>query len=208
MTESISTIFDRAALDYDGWFDRHPELFRNELKALEKVMTPGTGIEIGVGTGRFAKALRVAVGVEPSPAMAELAVTRGIVVIKSEAENLPFHDLSFDSALMITTDCFLRDINAAFAEVHRILKNNGYFIVAIIDKESALGKDYEKRKATNPWYQHAHFHSVPEVTALMQRAGFGGFEYWQTLVSMREVPEDPAVGFGQGGFVVIRSRKI
>jgi hypothetical protein len=40
----------------------------------------GYGVEIGVGTGRFAVSLGIAVGVEPSPAMAELARRRGIEV--------------------------------------------------------------------------------------------------------------------------------
>ncbi|NJO25351.1 MAG: hypothetical protein HC867_05590 [Bacteroidia bacterium] len=63
-------------------------------------------------------------------------------------------------------------------------------------------------KTINPWYRDAHFHSVAEITDLMQEAGFTGFEYWQTLFTSKEELIDPLPGFGKGGFAVIRSQKI
>jgi len=38
----------------------------------------GTGIEIGVGTGRFASQLGIKLGLEPSKSMASLARQRGM----------------------------------------------------------------------------------------------------------------------------------
>jgi ubiquinone/menaquinone biosynthesis C-methylase UbiE len=108
---------------------------------------------------------------------------------------------------MITTVCFLDDIPKAFAEVNRILKNEGHFIVAIIDKESHLGKLYEEKKDSSPWYKDAHFHTVSEITSLMLNAGFADFDYWQTLSSNNEEMEEPMWGFGKGSFVIIRSQK-
>jgi ubiquinone/menaquinone biosynthesis C-methylase UbiE len=203
-----TTIFDSSALEYDNWFSDHPELFQNECGALLKAI-PGTGagIEIGAGTGRFAAALKIPAGVEPSHAMAQIAIARGILVINAKAEELPFHRQSFDFSVMITTDCFLDNIAKAFAEAHRIIKKNGHFIVAMIDKDSELGRKYESMKATNPWYRDAHFHSVPEITDLLQQADFTGFEYWQTLFTSKEELTDPLPGFGKGSFVVIRSQK-
>jgi hypothetical protein len=78
----------------------------------------------------------------------------------------------------------------------------------MIDKVNELGKKYESIKATNPWYRDAHFHSVAEITDLMQEAGFKGFEYWQTLFTSKEEWTAPLPGFGKGGFVVVRSQKI
>lgn len=208
MKGTSSTIFEAQAQEYDAWFDNHPELFQNECKALSKAIPAGTGVEIGVGTGRFAAALKIPVGVEPAHAMAQMAIARGIIVVNAKAEELPFHSLSFDYAVMITTVCFLDDIPKAFSEAHRIIKKNGYFIVAIIDKESELGKQYETKKATNPWYKDAHFHTTAEITGLLEQAGFTSFEYWQTLFSDKAEPADPLPGFGKGSFVVIRSQKI
>lgn len=208
MKQINRTAFDSKAADYDGWFDNHPELFQNECEALSKAIPQGIGIEIGVGTGRFAEVLKIPVGVEPAHAMAQMAIARGITVINSKAEELPFHSLSFEYAVMITTDCFLDNISKAFTEAHRIIKNNGVFIIAMIDKESELGKQYEAKKSTNIWYKDAQFHSVHEITDLLQQAGFTSFEYWQTLFTNKEELTAPLPGFGKGGFVVIRSQKI
>ena len=55
---------------YDRWFDRHPHVFAAEVRALRALM-PGTGdgLEIGVGTGRFARELGIEEGIGPSPIM-------------------------------------------------------------------------------------------------------------------------------------------
>lgn len=208
MSEVGTSIFESQAQEYDSWFDNHPELFQNECMTLKKAIPDGIGIEIGVGTGRFAEELQISVGVEPAHAMAQMAIARGITVINAKAEKLPFHSLSFDYAIMITTDCFLDNISTAFAEAHRIIKKNGFFIVAMIDKDSELGKQYEAKKATSIWYKDAHFHSVHEMTDQLQQAGFTNFEYWQTLFTNKEELVDPLPGFGKGGFIVIHSQKI
>lgn len=209
MKQATSIVFDANAADYDKWFDRHPAIFKNEYAALCKAMpAKGIGLEIGVGTGRFAELLNISMGVEPANTMAQIALSRGIMVINAKAENLPFHNQSFDHVVMITTVCFLDDIPKAFAEAHRVIKKNGFFIVAIIDKESEIGKQYEAKKGTSLWYKDAHFHTVNEITDLMQQAGFTCFEYWQTLFSSKEEITEPLPGFGKGSFVVIRSNKI
>ncbi|HJS53696.1 MAG TPA: class I SAM-dependent methyltransferase, partial [Chitinophagaceae bacterium] len=173
MSEIKTSIFESEAQDYDAWFDRHAELFQSECLALQKLVPgEGIGVEIGVGTGRFAGQLNISVGVEPAHSMAQMALARGITVIKASAEDLPFHDQTFDFALMVTTVCFLNDIPKAFNEAHRVLKKNGVFIIGMIDKESERGKGYEAQKTTNPWYRDAHFHSVKEITDLLERAGF------------------------------------
>lgn len=208
MEQADNNIFDHAALAYDDWFNRHAMLFRNEQKAIAAAIpTTGLGIEIGAGSGRFTQALGISIGVEPAASMARLALNRGVPVINALAISLPIHDGSFDYAVMINTVCFLDDIPKAFAEVNRILKNKGYFIVAIIDKESQVGKLYEEKKASSPWYKDAHFHSVPEITSFMAEAGLADFVYWQTLFSNEEAMEEPTPGFGKGSFVVIRAQK-
>lgn len=209
MSDWKASAFDSNALDYDDWFEKHPLLFQSEYKAISKAIpVNGIGVEIGVGTGRFAELLKIPVGVEPVHAMAQMAIGRGITVVKSKAEDLPFHSLSFDYVLMVTTVCFLDDIPKAFAESHRIIKKDGYFIVAMIDRESMIGRQYEARKAESHWYKDAHFYSVHEITDLMQQAGFTLFEYWQTLFDNKEELTDPLPGFGKGSFVVIRAQKI
>lgn len=209
MPEANKSIFESDAQEYDAWFDRHTALFQNECKALKKLVPgKGIGIEIGVGTGRFAEQLNISVGVEPAHSIAQMAIAKGITVVKATAGELPFHSLTFDFALMVTTVCFLNDIPKAFNEAHRIIKEDGSFIIGMIDRESELGKKYEAQKATNPWYKDAHFHSVKEITDLLEQAGFTQFEYQQTLFSADEQITEPQPGFGKGSFIVIRSQKM
>lgn len=200
--------FDQGAVEYDNWFERHSDLYERELATLRKALSGlSGGLDIGAGTGRFTKVLGMTVAVEPSEAMARLAIDRGITVIKSAAEAMPFHDASFPVAMMVTTVCFLKDIPRAFREVHRILQAGGVFIIGLIDKDSPLGKSYEAQKLTNPWYADAHFHSTSDISNLLYQAGFEGLEYWQTLLPSGVVAEDPMPGYGQGSFIVIRAKK-
>lgn len=202
-------VFDRHALEYDQWFDRHAVLYRSELNALELLVPTGEkGIEIGVGTGRFAAPLGIRFGVEPAEHMARMAEARGVTVYRAYGEDLPLEDESFDFVLMVTTVCFLADIPQAFAEARRILRPGGAIILAIIDRESKLGKKYEAGKASNKFYEGAHFHSTDEVTGLLKDTGFGDFAYVQTLIDPEGgIEEEPREGYGQGSFVVIRARK-
>lgn len=201
--------FDRAVKDYDKWFDEHSAWFSSELAALKMaVPKTGKGLEIGVGTGRFAGELGIGAGVEPSKNMAAVAFKRGIKVFSGYAEDLPVEDASFDYTLMVTVDCFLQDVLKAFEEAWRVTKPGGAIIIGMIDKSSPLGKRYQERKEDNPFYRSAHFHEVEEVKVLLEKAGFQNFSFWQTLRNTKEeVVEQPLKGYGKGGFVVIKAQK-
>jgi len=205
-----STVFDQSALEYDQWFEKHSAVYCSEILAIQQAIPPNKkGIEIGVGTGRFAKPLNIKFGVEPSENMAKVAEQRGIKVYRAEAENLPIDNTTFDFVLMVTTVCFLSDIPKAFSEIHRILKQNGEIILAIIDKSSKLGRKYEKEKPSNKFYREAHFHSTEELKELLKQSRFQNFQYWQTLTSLKENEiEKPEKGYGQGSFVVIKANKV
>ncbi|KAA0888393.1 class I SAM-dependent methyltransferase [Oryzomonas rubra] len=204
----MKSSFNENAADYDIWFDSNSDLYQAELQAL-RLFIPGNknGIEIGVGTGRFAVPLGIPIGVEPAPQMAELARQRGIVVVEGIAEVLPFADSSFDFAVMVTVVCFLDDVLQAFREAFRILKPSGLLIVGFIDRESELGRKYNQKKAHSMFYRDATFYSVNELEALLVKAGFSAFSYRQTLL-----PEESSLltvkdGYGSGGFVVVCAHK-
>ncbi len=205
-----NNLFNQNTLEYDQWFDKHSFVYQSEILAIQQAIPKNkTGIEIGVGTGRFAEPLNIKFGVEPSENMARLAEQRGITVYRAYAENLPIDNGSFDFALMVTTVCFLSDIPKAFSEVYRILKPQGEIILAIVDKNSDLGKKYEKEKSENKFYKDAHFHSTQEITELLKQADFQNFSYWQTLTKVSENKiEQPTQGFGKGSFVVIKATKV
>lgn len=200
--------FDKNVDRYEQWFVDHPLAYVSELRALRELLPKtGRGVEIGVGTGRFAAPLGIGLGVEPSLAMGELARRKGIEVFRASAEALPFQDGEFDYALMVTTVCFLDDLELAFGEVVRVLRLGGTFIIGFVDRDSPLGRQYLERKDRSVFYKDATFYSTEELMTRMKSAGLGDFAFRQTLFQpledMKEV-EPVKEGYGEGSFVVVR----
>lgn len=203
--------FDTFALEYDRWFDNHSIEYELEFRAIRQLLPDrGEGVEIGAGTGRFAQPLGIALGIEPSKAMRQIAAARGVHVIDGVAEALPLEDACYDYALLVTTVCFLDSLAPAFREVSRILKADGCVVVGFIDKESTLGKRYEDKKAQSKFYRDATFHSVHAIETALKEAGFRAFDYVQTLLP-GDVEQGAGTGikpgYGQGAFVVLRAQK-
>lgn len=205
----MDSIFDEYADRYDQWYEKNRSAYLSEIEAVKKVLPKkGRGLEIGVGTGRFAAPLGIGEGIDPSPAMLEKAAERGIKPYLGKGEKLPFPDFCFDYAVIIITFCFVRDQSRVLKEAYRVLKDNGKIILGIIDKNSFLGQYYQKKKSV--FYRNARFFSVKEASDLLLKAGFGGLIYYQTLFKLPrdlKAKEKPVKGFGKGGFVVIRGKK-
>ena len=203
--------FEKYAEEYEAWFEKNPWAYKSELEALRtQLPASGLGVEIGVGSGRFAEPLGIKVGVDPSASMRVLAKKRGIRVMDAKAEKLPFEDASFDYVLMVTTICFLEDVLVAFREAIRILKPEGVFVIGFVDKDSVLGRQYQEKKDKSKFYRSARFYSPGEVTSIARKAGFNRFQYVQTLFgNIREMDRTDPVkeGVGHGSFVVIKAGK-
>jgi len=194
---------------YEAWFERHDAAYISELLALRPfVPWLGRGIEIGVGSGRFAAPLGVEVGVDPSPAMLVRAAARGIKVVKGTAEDLPFTAASFDHALVVTTICFVDSPSRMLSEVHRVLRPGGRLVIGFIDRESTMGQGYLAHQAENVFYRDATFYSADEVERILLSSGFSIHARGQTLAySLTETRaiEPLRPGHGDGAFVVIAS---
>ncbi|MDD2738659.1 MAG: class I SAM-dependent methyltransferase [Methylomonas lenta] len=192
---------------YEAWFDKHEAAYISELLALRPfVPWVGKGLEIGVGSGRFAAPLGVQEGVDPSRAMLLHAAERGSKVVQGVAENLPFATGSFDYALVVTTICFVDSAAKMLAEAHRVLKPGGRLVIGFIDRESNLGQDYLRHQAESVFYREATFFSADEVEGLLLETGFSIDDWGQTLLcplaEIREI-ETLRAGRGQGAFVVV-----
>ena len=203
--------FERYTEEYEDWFERNKFAYLSELEAIKSQLPKtGYGLEIGVGSGRFAAPLGINLGIEPSKKMGEIARQRGIEAIAGVAEALPFDDARFDFALMITTICFLNDVETALKEAYRVLKPDGCLIIGFVDKDSPLGKLYQRHKEDSLFYRVATFYSVKEVISHLKKTGFKNFSFTQTIFSslaeIRNV-EPITDGYGKGSFVVIKARK-
>jgi SAM-dependent methyltransferase len=208
--------FEKYADRYDAWFERNRWVYEAELRAVSKglfkVMLPtgARGVEIGVGTGRFAEPLGIKIGVEPSKRMGDIAQNRGIQVLTAVAEALPFEDSQFDFVLMVTTVCFVDDIGQALLEAHRILSPGGILVIGFVDRNSIVGQTYLECQDENVFYRHATFFSVDELVEYMNRTGITDLSFNQTLFkTLADAAKDEPVksGHGKGSFVVIRGRK-
>jgi ubiquinone/menaquinone biosynthesis C-methylase UbiE len=203
--------FEKYAGQYDDWFERNRFVYESELGAIRAQMPDkGDCIEIGLGSGRFALPLGIKLGIEPASKMREIAERRGIEAIDGVAEALPFSDSAFDCALMVTTICFLDDIEVAFKEAYRVLKPSGSLIIGFIDKDSTIGRLYQQKKDRSVFYRAATFYSVEEVIAYLRNAGFRNLLFTQTIFRpLSEIKDiEPfREGYGKGSFVVVKAMK-
>jgi ubiquinone/menaquinone biosynthesis C-methylase UbiE len=199
--------FEKYSDQYEEWFIQNKYAFNAEIEAVrEHIPKQGRGIEIGVGSGLFAKPLRIHIGLEPSVKMRSIAVKRGVNVVDGTAENLPFMDDFYDFALMVTTICFVDDVEKSIHEAKRIIKPGGKLIIGLIDKNSPIGKMYKEHQKESVFYKDASFYSTDEIVGYMKKTGFQDFYFTQTIfTSLDKINENEQVkeGFGEGSFVVI-----
>jgi len=205
----MKNIFDRFYQKYDAWYDKHKFAYLSELEAIKRVLPKkGKGLEIGIGTGRFAAPLGIKYGIDPSRQMIEIARRRGVNVRLGYCEKLPFKNFTFDYIAIIITLCFVKNPIKALTEARRVLKKNGKIIIGIIDKESFLGKFYQRKRGV--FYKQAIFFGVPELVDLLKTTGFNRISYYQTIYKFPDKIESvqkPKKGFGKGAFVVIQAYK-
>ena len=205
----MSTVFDRLYRKYYTWYEHYPYAYRSELQALRKVIPRrGRGLEIGVGTGRFAVPLGIRFGIDPSKNMIKIARRRGVRVRQGRGEDLPYQDAAFDYVAMIITLAFVKDPEKVLKEARRILKKRGRIVIGIIDKDSFLGGFYRKQKGI--FYRKARFLRAKKLTILLQTLGFKRLRVYQTIFHLPKemtAVEKPKRDFGRGGFVVIKATK-
>jgi ubiquinone/menaquinone biosynthesis C-methylase UbiE len=127
------------------------------------------------------------------------------------AENLPYTDQSKNAVLMVTTICFVDDIYKSFLEVHRVLKDDGHFIIGFVDKNSPVGKFYLEHKDENAFYEDAIFFGTEELYEILKDTGFKINNTYQTVFGKLEEinkAQNVLAGYGQGSFVVIKAQKV
>ncbi len=203
--------FEEYAFEYDSWYLKHPSIFESEARAVEAFGQRGLGLEIGVGSGVFARRLEVSVGIDPSPSMLLIAKSRGIEVVRALGEYLPFRDDAFDYILMVNTLCFMGDSQAAIKDAGRVLRKNGSLILCEVPKDSSWGTFYgEKWRRGHRFYRYAKLYTIIEVRRTFEDAGFRVVDAKGTLTfnpEEQERVEEPESNIEGKGFVCLRALK-
>ena len=207
------TVFDEHVSDYEKWYETYNEVYQSELLAvreqLQKLPENIRGIEVGLGTGRFASQLGIKEGVEPSREMASRAINRGIEVIEGFAAQLPYGDLQFDFVLFVTI-CHIDYFKEALKEANRVLKHKGTVLIGFLDKDQPIAKHYIEKRHRSTFFAKAEFYTVKRIQAMLKEAGFKDFEFNQTLWgNLDEIKriQLPKAGYGEASFVVVKATK-
>lgn len=207
--------FDSLATDYDTWFEEKGKItFAIEVAAFKVILPslPKPWLETGVGSGRFAQALGIETGVDPSVEMLQIARRRGVSVFAGRGEQQIFDSASYGTVFLIVTLCFVDSALDVLKETYRILAHGGRVVLGLVLKESPWGSFYQQKKRQgHPFYEHATFHSYNDVVEMLKQAGFS----IETVIStLFQAPgkvthlESPRRGFyPNAGFTVIVAKK-
>jgi len=152
---------------------------------------PHTGervLDVGSGPGFLAGAIAHAVGstgrvfgVDISEPL--LAVARSHCAHQSwvefrhaDATRLPFEDHEFDAALSIQVLEYVPDVDAALAEIHRVLRPGGRVVIVDTDWDSIVWRSADRERMNRilaAWEPHATDSYLPRTMAgRLQKAGF------------------------------------
>jgi len=179
MSDSIH-VFNKVADSYDDWYS-HPQgnqIFKAELNVVNHLIPEkGFGVEVGAGTGIFAKHLtsieRLVICLDPSPKMLSQAKKRDIISILGVGEYLPFRRGVLDFAYLVAVVEFLDDPVTVFEDIHRTLKKSGSLTVLFINSDSVWGDFYRELGIKGDLvFKNAKLYSFNQVVGLLSLAGF------------------------------------
>ena len=133
MTDSI-VLYNSIGVNYNATRQADPYL-TNRLYNLLLAAQNGSYLDIGCGTGNYTIALAdkglLFTGIEPSEAMLFEARKKSTSInwINGTAESIPLPDSFFDGAIATLTLHHWQSIEQGFAELFRVLKPDGKFVV-------------------------------------------------------------------------------
>ena len=213
--KSSLSFFDDLAPEYDAWFDKEgSRIFFIEVKAFQELLPklPKPWLEIGVGSGRFAQALGIETGVDPSTKLVEMARNRGINAYVGRGEQRLFDEESFGTVFLIVTLCFLDSPLDVLKESNRILMPDGKLVLGMVLRESPWGRFYEiKGEQGHRFYKYATFYRYDAIVRMLVQAGFTTEKTVSTLFQKPEGVqhiEEPKEDYSpDAGFTIIVAGK-
>ena len=165
--------------DRHWWYKERRAILARELRRL-----PATGraLDIGAAGGGNTRVLRQhgwqPLALEYSEAVADVARSRGLSVMRADARELP---LRSESCGLVTAFDVLEHIDEdhlAAAEIARVLRPGGTALIAV-------PCDMDLWSAHDEAVGHVRRYSGPELTGLVQKAGLTVDKLWSWNVLLR-----------------------
>jgi len=155
-----------AELEDDHWWYRER---RHLLAKAISGLTPGRALDIGAAGGGNTRVLRQhgwdAIALEYGADGAEVAHGRGLATLRGAATRLPLADASLDLVVAFDLLEHLVDDDAAVAEVRRVLKPTGTYLVAV-PADPRLWSDHDEA------VDHVRRYTRQGLLDLLDRGGF------------------------------------
>jgi arsenite methyltransferase len=153
-----------------------------EPRTSERVLDVGSGpgllaAAVGEATGSSGAVCGVDIS-EPllSAARRHCAHLSWVQFQQSDATQLPFPDQVFDAAISTQVLEYVRDVDAALAEIHRVLRPGGRAVIVDTDWDSIVWNSSDReqmKRVLAAWEQHAADVYLPRTMAnRLRRAGF------------------------------------
>ena len=137
-TERVRRVYEREARKYDRNVRIPERLLFSGGREWACAHAEGEVLEIAVGTGlnlpHYPDGVRLT-GIEFVPAMLDIARRRAVALGRpvelrlGDAQALEFEDATFDTVVCTLSLCTIPDDRAAVAEVRRVLRPGGRFVV-------------------------------------------------------------------------------
>lgn len=153
--------FDRGSCRYDDIVVVQKRVIEEMLARLQETAVracPARILDVGAGTGMLLRSLRrlfpeaFLAGIDLAPGMGSAALgaparDEKLLYVEGDAECLPFSDASFD--LVVSTSAFqwLNTLDAAFAEVFRVLSPGGMFLFSLFGEGTLYELQSSYRRA-------------------------------------------------------------
>jgi SAM-dependent methyltransferase len=170
-----------AELEDDHWWYRER---RHLLAKAISGLTPGKALDIGAAGGGNTRVLREhgwdAVALEYGADGAEVAHGRGLATLRGDATRLPFADASLDLVMAFDLLEHLHDDDSAVAEVHRVLKPTGTYLVAV-PADPKLWSSHDEA------VDHVRRYTREGLLSLLDRGGFDVLDVRSWNVLLRPV---------------------
>jgi ubiquinone/menaquinone biosynthesis C-methylase UbiE len=146
---------------YDRAFEATEGAGLREMRREVLAQASGRTIDLGAGTGAnlglYPEAVTDLILAEPDPHMLKQLRTKvgeeeaGVEVVEAPAEDLPFADSSFDTAVFTLVLCTVPNPDAALAEVGRVLRPGGKLLFVEHVRSEDAGLAHWQDRLEKPW---------------------------------------------------------